>query len=365
MKVALVKQLYDTHGPWASVPWSATSPTDLLKVWPGRALFWSMTVLLQADWYVIPQQTNTWYTWISGMAQPGEQAVIRKYTKDIIQPQAISWDRYDLVISLDACLRPPRAARPLFAYYTGEHFDVQYACSRRQPARGYDLFLAHMLDAPESLHRLPQAVACPYLWDSTVTRSLVQGTSHAADAVFVEWRTLALLSGDRTRQSHWAQTTGAQRTVGLTEDTARQIAARLEGYLGLPVRFRLFRNGLYSALPDPPRWGDAFAYLTQLADCRYYVSLFAFGPGQALVDAASVGALVFGTARLPYHRLICHPACLCADLEELPGRVRQVKNSPDLQAAVIACQEAALRQHFATQPQQVLAEAVARKRRGR
>ena len=150
--------------------------------------------------------------------------------------------------------------------------------------------------------------------------------------------------------------------MGLTEDAARQIAARLAGYLGLPVRFRLFRNGLYSALPDPPRWGDALAYLTQLADCRYYVSLFAFGPGQALVDAASVGALVFGTARLPYHRLICHPACLCADLEELPRRFRQVCQSANLQAEVHAWQDTALQTHFNTAPRNLLAEAINRKR---
>lgn len=357
----MVKQLYDTHGPWASLPWSATSPTDLLKVWPGRALFWSMTVLLQADWYIIPQQINTWYTWMSGMAQSGEQAVIRKYTKDIIQPQAIPWDRYDLVISLDACLRPPRAARPLFAYYTGEHFDVQYKCSKQKTARGYDLFLAHMLDAPKSLYRLPQAVSCPYLWDNTVTRSMMTGAT--AEAVFVEWRTLALLSGDRTRQSHWAQPPGAQRTVGLTEDTARQIAARLEDYLGLPVHFRLFRNGLYSDLPDPPRWGDVLAYLKQLADVRYYVSLFAFGPGQALVDAASMGALVFGYQSLVYHRLICHPAYLCETLDELPGRMRHVIRSPALQAEALAWQEAALRSHFDRIPRQLLADAVAIKQR--
>jgi hypothetical protein len=152
-------------------------------------------------------------------------------------------------------------------------------------------------------------------------------------------------------------------TLGLTEAEATTLVSRLSRYLGLPVRYRLQRDGVYNHLPDPPQWGELLDYLAPLAGCRYFVSIFAFGAGQALVDAAAMGALAFGSAALPYHRLICHPACLCADLDELPRRVRQVCRSAALQAEALVWQEAALRQHFDVAPRGLLAQALEHKRR--
>ncbi len=365
MKIAFVKQLLDTHGPWRSIRWSETSPSGILRYWPGRALFWQMTILLGADWCVIPQQQDTWYTWMSGVSQPADRAILERYTTHLHPPQEIDWDAYDVVISLDPCLRPPRRSRTLFAYYMNEHIDMLYTISRRKPLYGYDLFLDHQLRAAKTLTELPQPLAFPYLWESASSRPLVAATAGAAreEAMFIEWRTLVLLSGDRKRQGQrWLQD-GRPATLGLTEAEAEALAGRLVRYLGLPVRYRLQRDGVYNHLLDPPQWGELLDYLAPLRRYRYFASLFAFGAGQALVDAAAMGMLCFGHHSLAYHRLICHPACLCATLDELPQRVQRVQSSPDLQAEALAWQEAAQQEHFADRPQQLLAEAVARKRR--
>lgn len=365
MKVALVKQLLDTHGPWRSIAWSETSAGDILRFWPGRALFWAMTVLFEADWYVIPQQRETWYTWMSGASQPADRKIIEQYTTHLRCPEEIDWNAYDVVISLDPCLRPPRRSRTLFAYYMNEHVDVLYAASRRKALDGYDLFLDHLLGAPGTLTALPQPLAFPYGWESTVTRPLVQeqrACTSREEAIFVEWRTLTLLAGDRTRQSRRLAQAGQPTTLGLLEAEAQALTARMERYLGRPIRFRLQRDGVYNHLPDPPQWGELLDYLAPLAGCRYFVSLFAFGAGQALVDAAAMGALVFGHQSLSYHRLVCHPACLCQDLDELPHRFREVSQSPDLQAEALAWQEAALQVQFVDRPHQLLRQGVARKR---
>lgn len=369
MKVALVKQLLDTHGPWRSIAWSDTSPADILRYWPGRALFWQMTILLAADWYVIPQQRETWYTWMSGVNQPADRAVIERYTTHLCPPRDIDWDAYDVVISLDPCLRPPRQRRTLFAYYVNEHVDVLYAVSRRTVLDGYDLFLDHRLSTIDQLTRLPQPIAFPYLWESAVTRSLVPSPEAASlpgereAACFVEWRTLALLSGDRLRQAQRLVQPDGTATLGVNDTEAARLAGRLSRYVGLPIHYRLAKDGMYNHLPDPPHWGELLSYLAPLTRCRYFTSLFAFGAGQALADAASMGAICFGHQALAYHRLICHPACLCAALDEWPQRVRRVHRSPDLQAEVLAWQAAALTEHFADRPRHLLAEAVDRKRR--
>jgi hypothetical protein len=366
VKVALVRQLLDTHGPWRSIAWADSSPTDILCYWPGRALFWQMTILLKADWIVIPQQRDTWYTWMSGVSHPDERATIERHTTHLRRPDDIDWDAYDVVISLDSCLRPPRRSRALFAYYMNEHVDALYEISQRKVLDGYDLFLDHRLQAPAALAEVPQPVACPYLWESAISRPLVRAHTAAPaaeEAIFVEWRTLTLLAGDRTRQAQRMAHGAETATLGLTEAEATTLVSRLSRYLGLPARYRLLRDGVYNHLPDPPQWGELLHYLAPLARCRYFASLFAFGAGQALADAASMGALCFGHQSLPYHRLICHPACLCATLDEWPQRVRRVCSSPDLQAEALAWQDAALKEHFATRPLQMLAAAVDRKRR--
>lgn len=361
----MVRQLLDTHGPWRSIQWAETSAAEIVRWWPGRALFWAMTVLLEADWYVLPQQRATWYTWMSGVNQPADRAVIERYTSHLCRPEEIDWEQYDVVISLDPCLRPPRHSRALFAYYMNEHVDVLYAVSQRRVLAGYDLFLDHRLDAPGALTGLPQPLAFPYLWESAISQPLVQAHAGAfapEEAVFVEWRTLALLAADSARQTQRLTQAGQPATLGLAPQEARVLATRLERYLGRPIRFRLQRDGVYNRLPDPPQWGELLDYLAPLAGCRYFVSLFAFGAGQALVDAAAMGALVFGSMALPYHRLICHPACLCADLDDLPRQLHRVCASADLQAEALAWQEAALQDHFADGPLELLADAAARKR---
>ena len=367
MKVALVKQVLDTHGPWRSIMWAETSAADILRWWPGRALFWAMTVLLKADWYVVPQQRDTWYTHFSGANSLTDRVVIEKHASHLRQPKDIPWDVYDLVISLDPCLDPPPGLHTLFAYYMNEHVDVLYAISRREVLAGYDLFLDHRLQSPSNLTRLPQPISCPYLWEGALTRQIVRPVERIApleEAIFVEWRTLALLARERARQWRRHNQGAAPATLGLTETEATLLARRLERYFDMPVRFRLQRDGMYNYLPDPPQWGELLDYLRPLAQNRYYVSLFAFGAGQSLVDAAAMGAIVFGSRTLAYHRLACHPVCLCETLDELPQRIRQVRLSRNLQAEVLAWQEAALRQHFDVAPRALLAEAVERKRSG-
>lgn len=364
MKIALVKQLYDMHGPWTTLRWQDTSPQDLITIWPGRALFWSMTVLLQADWYVVPQQLTTWHTLFSGANCSPDREIFSKYTRNLCQPQDIPYDNYDVVISLDPCLKPPHKSRTLFTYYLGEHGDMRYPCALQRPETGYDLFLAHRMENNAVPDHLPQAVAFPYLWETAITREVIRDHSVFEDAIMVEWRTLALLMGSRIYQGSRVQQPGQPASIGISETTARQAAQRMSFYLGRPVHYHLLKAGLYNRLPDPPLWGDMLHYLRTLASCRFYVSMFSYGSGQALVDAATVGSIVFGSPAMPFHRKVCHPACLCENLVEFPRQVQRVTASSDLQAEVLAWQDAALAQHFNKNPLNVLSQALEMKRRG-
>lgn len=346
MKVALVKQALDVFGPWSGVKWEDTSPTKLFEIWPGKAVYWELTCMLQADWYIVPQVRQTEYIHEAVGKHAGRAEVIRKYTTNVTRAEDIPVDAYDLVIAFDAILQPPAKSRTLFAYYAQEHWDKLYAESLRKPIRGYDLFLAHMMDSRADLRFLPQAISFPYLHDAELVRSIF--AMEKQECVWVDWRTLTTLAmmglGDP-----WC---------AAAEDAGR----RLQEVLELPIVYRGKHHEQSFAFADPPQWGDVAKYFAELARCKYYVGVGNIaGAGQGLGDAAVAGCLCVGQADRAYHRLLCHPGCLCEDIAEMPERLHKLAGSGGLQAEVRKFQDDALAKHFRQEPLEKLRESARRK----
>lgn len=348
MKVALVKQVLCPMGPWSSVRWNETTPLKLFEFWPGKALYWEMTCLLKADWYVIPNPVREVERILRNRKEGGSPKLTQKHTKNVVPAEKIPLAEYDAVISIDPVLQFPAPSDTLFAYYCDEHRDAEYSRSLRKPLYDYDLFLAHRLDAPENPTRLPQAVAFPYLYHPEAVRSAaVQGEARE-EAAWVDWRTLSALG----------MTTG-------WDESAVQAAKRLEEALPLPLRYRGF--DLPSHLmgsADHPRRENALQCLREIGRCRYYISAGRdSGAGRALCGAASLGCLVIGEVSRPYHRLVCHPACLCNDLADLPDVMKKIVESKSLQEEAAAWQDEALRRCFHKKPVEILEQAVAVKKK--
>jgi hypothetical protein len=348
VKVAFVKQMYDVFGPWTTVLWKDTTPRTLFDVWPGRGTFWEMACCLRADWYIIPQQFNGDYARDAVLQIPGRAEVIQRHTRNIVAPEEIPFDRYDLVLSFDPILSVPADSQTVFAYFVVEHWDRLYQEALRQPRGQYDLFLAHILDAPKTIDSLPQALAFPYLRDPDAMQAVFP--SEKEEAVWVDFRTLTTL--------------GMAETYGAWVATGHGAAQRLEETLGLPVRYKSSINENLYGISDPPAWGDAALYFEQLSRCRYYVAVGTIaGAGQALGDAASLGIICIGQQDKSYHRLICHPAALCASMIDLPRRFRAIAGSRDLQSEILTWQDAALRDLFQRRPIAQLEEAISMKAR--
>jgi hypothetical protein len=345
MKVAIVKQLLDTLGPWSTLRWGVTSPERLFDLWPGKGLHWEMITLFQADWYIVPQQKNSDYIFDSVLKYPGKAEILRKYSKCLVAPDDIPLSAYDLIITLDPILKFPSNSQTLFAYFVAEHWDWRYSKSLRRPLANADLFFAHMMDAAAALERLPQAISFPYVRDPKTMRWQFAGELRE-EAAWADWRMLAALSCGN----------------GDPGAAALATAKRLEEVLRLPVHYRTFSPGLYYG-EDPPRWGDAREYLRELGRQKYYLGLGrASGAGQGLADAASLGCICFGEQDKPYHRLICHPETLCGGLHELPRRFRRVRASVELQKKILAWQDENLARYFVEEPLKLLEQALQLKR---
>lgn len=342
MRTAIVKQVLDVFGPWRSLRWTDTNPRRIFDFWPSKAFMWEMTCLLEADWYIVPQVLDYGYTRQAVLNHPGRKEAILRHAQGIVSPDQIPFSEYDLVISIDPILPVPTNSTTLFAYYMQEHWDALYTESRKRPLAGYDLFLDHLLEAPAKLSTLPQPVAFPYMRAPRIARSAFP--EEKANASWVDWRLLCTLS--------------------LSDDEAAWAAAkkRLEDYLGMPAVCLSNGNQSQFGFTDPPLWGDPARYLQALARCKYYVGMgLIHGAGASLGDAAALGCLCIGDVRKAYHRLICHPDCLCPDLLQLPATVKRLASSPQLQAEALRWQDEKLRQLFLEQPLALLHEAHAMK----
>ncbi len=343
MKVAIVKQVLDVCGPWASVRWRDTTPEHIFTIWPGKAVFWELTCLLQADWFVIPQQQVTDYARWAVLNHPGREALIRSHTHGVVDPGKIPFDDYDLVVTHDAIIDVPHGQKALFAYYAAEHVDGHYVESRQGPLRNYDLFLDHLMEAPAELKVIPQTIAFPYVRDPESTRLLFRGRKE--DAIWVDWRTLVSLASDGVSDP-WREA---------TDDAAK----RLADVLGVPIRStgELFKS-VYG-VNDPPLWGNAHRYLKLISNCKYYLAAGQIsGAGQGVADAASLGCICIGQKDKVYHRMICHPDCLSDSLIGMPKIVRRILNSAGMHEEILAWQDRALQEDFVRRPIAILEKAI-------
>jgi len=347
LKTALIKQVYDVFGPWSGFLWKDMTPQKILNVWPVKAVYWELTCILQADWYIIPPIIEGDYV-RDIIRYPGHARLMEKHTTNVLPLEKIPLVDYDLVITFDPVLKSSKDSRTLFAYYVQEHWDSLYSESMRQPRTGYDLFLDHMMDAPARLERLPQAVSFPYLHDLQFLRS--QFRLPRQEVAWSDFRILMTLAGRKPGELAPAEAASAK--------------IRLERVLDIEIRCRSISLTSAWGVYDPPRWNDTSDYFRELAECRYYLAVGEMaGAGQALAEAAALGCLCIGQSDRIYHRLLCHPSCLCENIAEMPQRFRALRANPDLWREILAFQDAQLTEHFLKRPLNTLANAVEMKRK--
>ncbi len=332
LKIAIVKQNYDEFGPWQNEAYDIANPLKVINKWPSKYTYLEMTNLFKADWYVLPychdsrisrQKINRYKSEID----------TSKYSLDSVSK--IESEEYDVIISLDPILRPSGNSKTVFAYLQNEHHDNEYRSSIKSPLHGYDLFLDHMMTATDWVYRLPQSVSFPYPRDPVFTRTLKNNVQD--DSVWIDNRfIMALAHGNKACHS--------------------PVDIKFLLQLEYDIRVR-FRYGM-SNFDDIQNLQSPYNYLQELSQSKYYLNLIACGAGQGLCDAASIGLICFGSAKLKYHQAICHPFCLCSDIIDFKHKYRFVSNSNDLQQEILAWQDLMLNDRMVQQPLQMLQTAV-------
>jgi hypothetical protein len=355
MKCAILKQIYDIFGPWRSIRWKDTTPKEHLRFWPYKATSFEMTCLLEADWYVVPFVHDSEYVryvafpenldpfWFESARR--RRSLLEKHT-ETTSIEDVPFEEYDVIITLDPILRPPRFSKPLFAYVHNEHTDPAFAVSKLQPFPGYDLFLDHMLQSRIDITSVPQPVSFPYPRCPQVLRSMFR--ERIPSSVYLDPRTV-IGAARGNPYVPWDSS---------SDELLRKVRMRHSAF-SFVCRPELYRD--YFNVGDEPRWGDAYEFIKSLSECEYLVSTAAAGAGQILCDAASLGVICVGNQNVIYHRKICHPFALCADIDSGLDRIHSIEADHGLRKEILVWQNRAIME-MSMKPEQTLENACELKR---
>jgi hypothetical protein len=337
MRTLIVKQTGDPFGPWSPVVYGREAPGSILSKFCYKPTMWEMTCRLRADWSIVPSHGsgvfNRYVAQFDGLAR-----LLAAHQTGVVAADSIDFSRYDVVISTEACLPEAvtaRFPRTLFAYFMNEHDNGEYNEQKHAPATAYDRFLDHMCGVTGGDAGL--SIPFPYLRAREVVRCLFprRPVAGGPPRIWIDARSLAQGAlGDAT--ALWTPT---------CDEFARALAAEH----GVDVRYRANIYRRYYDVPDPST-RDAWQYYAAMGQADYFIGLAAAGAGQALCDAASLGLACVGTPALVYHRLICVPEALCADLGSAIGRVKDWHRSRSRHASVTTSQDEALDLHMAQAP---------------
>jgi len=345
MRFAIVKQRYVPGYTWRSHRWD--NPKSVIGDFMLRSKNFGLLFHTEGDVWVVEDWPYT-----SHMHQrlkdhqPAALDALRT-AQEAVPIDAVPWDEYDVVISVDPIL--PRYLfrkypRVLWTYYAGEHKCGDWTGDK--PRYGYDLFLDHTFDgmAPEGnkSNKLPAVAHWPMVASAKSFQSVVS-YKQRGQRLFLD--------------SH-----GIRHIQDL--DAYR---AKLEEQFGMevthPQPWDFSRS--FMAVAQRQMWSTR-RYLQEVARCRYaWIPRQDEYIGQAAPEAAALGCIVLADYRATYPAMLCHPVTLMidgSDTEEAARIVQALEDNEQLRRDARAYQDKRLLEHFQRRPLDVLGHYVRVKR---
>lgn len=247
------------------------------------------------------------------------------HAKVSVPVDAIDWDSYDLVISIDIAV-PTRIveAHPntVWAYYISEPCMSVYKASIAEPQFGYDLFLTLGFQMERPAYTSARVLEFPYFLQYAGCFEDLDGVRNpsfeARTGVSVETHSLKL----------WDE--------GQNETVDREVGPVFRGWFDLKTKIANLRASKYHLRTDGKAiWGNS------------------------LIEAAACGALIVSTPVLLKHRLIV-PDLKVKDFDRMLEVVERLETEPDFRQACMLQQDMMLDEICFLRPMRDLAEAIER-----
>ena len=263
-----------------------------------------MTGFLRADWRIVPTIDESDNHYYQGYIKPFPRVcrLLEQHQTDICRIEEISFEHYDLVVANEPCV-PLSTIKNFpqteFVYFMNEHWPGPVYIQEKLNTRpGYAAFLDHMCG--EIGEPGTRAVHMPYLREPEMVRKCFPRTPQMErPRIWLDARTVLRETG----------------SSGVWTLACDKFVEHLQQSVDLDISYRshLYRRH-YNV--SQPGHDDAAAYYREISRADFFIGTGASGAGQSLCDGASLGLVCIGTPQLIYHRLICHPKCICENFED-------------------------------------------------
>ena len=221
-------------------------------------------------------------------------------------------------------------------YFLNEHYGPLYSQEKLNPRPGYAGFLDHMCG--QIGEPWTRALHMPYLREPNMVRKCFPRVPHIErPRIWLDARTVL-----RETESPGVWTPACDKFV-----------ERLQRSVDWDISYRCELYRSHYNVPEPGH-DDAAAYYRAISRADFFIGTGASGAGQSLCDAASLGLVCIGTPQLAYHRLICHPKCLCENLDDSLKTVLSICKAPLDYSSIVSYQDSQIGEHMQLLPLQRL-----------
>lgn len=351
IKTLFVKQQHDFSGPWASYQYDDGLELTILSAFKGKTSLYELLLFFQADVLTIPTKYGS--PWLTPFLQNQEYYEYVSQVTTAYDITQLDLSGYDLIISHDPILAEylPHIKNTyphiVTAYILAEHTSWQM----HQLGTEYDLYLDHTFEMVDSVVRLPQAVNFSFPRTPQTLRKLF--AKQERDSVYYDYRSVNYFVASEQLADESLDKDGYSASTSEVDLF----------YQNLPqhplniTRISTKTNTPFMLDLSDPR--ECITYYENLGKTKYFITI-ANRVGQAAVDAASSGCIVFGNAQSKIHEKLCHPFTLLENPTHsiLMAKLDELHSNLDLQQQVLAHQDSQLTEHFVSRPLNTIRQAI-------
>jgi hypothetical protein len=351
IKVLFVKQQHDFNGPWASYQYEDGIESTILAAFRGKTSLYELLLFFKADVLLTPTKYGS--PWLTPFLQNKQYTDYVSSVTTAYDITQIDLSKYNVIISHDPILKDyiphikENYPHIVTAYILAEHTSWQM----HQLGLGYDLFLDHTFNMVDEVTRLPQAVNFSFPRTPETLRQLFETDSR--NEVYYDYRSI-----------NYFVVTELLKDDNLDRDGYTATQAEVDSFYNIVQDYGVstIRISAKTQVPfmlDLSNPHECIEYYQTLGKVRYFISI-ANRVGQAAVDAASLGCIVFGNYQSRIHRELCHPYTLMEDFThtDLISKLRELQNDTSLQQEVLDYQNKQLDKHFIQQPMDTIKAAI-------
>lgn len=348
MKVCIIKQLYDVLGPNTSFKYKDITIDDIFNNHIAKYNGLESYLLFEADSYILNSYNFTRHECecIKNNNLDNNVEVKKIYFNNLgktISEKDIPYGEYDIVWCRDPILNNIKHYKIVYPRTLFIYEEVEHERGTSNKSNFYDLILKHNKSNFANSIKLPSVISFPYPKCPDKIRNIIN--IDKIYQIYIDYRDICKLCNCEERDKF--------------KDKIKSFYNYIKNRYKIPIVCNL-QNSLSGCCFSFEGVSDVKPYLELLGKSKYYVSTYG-RVGQALVDAACLNCICFGTSKSHNHKILCHPFTLFNNFqlpETILTKINEIENNKTLEKEILEYQNQRLYKYYVDYQKNVLKKAL-------